>query len=96
MHCPLFTAASWLRLEHYQCYPPSVPHGPSQLERIPLDAFAVWGHRYWYVPRTSSEEHCLFKAVYGAGDQYLFNKVPGGGGAQQKSAVSPFFRTPSP
>ena len=75
MPCPLFTEVSWLWPEHYECYPAPVPHGPSQRERIPLHAFGIGGHRYQYVPRTSSDERCHFEAVYGAGDQYLVNKV---------------------
>ena len=67
MPCPLFTEASWLRPEHYECYPAPVSHGPTQPERIPLDAFAIGDHRYQYVPRTNSDELYHFEAMYGAG-----------------------------
>ena len=75
MPCPLFAEASWLRPEHYVCYPALVPHGSTQLERIPLDAFAIGGHRYQYVPRTNRDELYHFETVCGGGDQYLVHKV---------------------
>ena len=75
MPCPLLTETSWLRPEHYECFPTSAPHGRPQLERIPLDAFAIGAHCYQYVPRTSSEEPYHFEGVYGAVDQYLVTKV---------------------
>ena len=75
MPCPLFTEASWLRPGLYEWCPVSAPPGTPQPERIPLDAFAIGGHRYEYVPRTSNEEHYQFEAVYGAVHQYLVTKV---------------------
>ena len=75
MPCPLFTEASWLTLELYEYCPASAPPGTPQPERIPLDAFAIGGHSYQYVPRTRNEEHCHFEAGYGAVDHYLVTKV---------------------
>ena len=75
MPCPLFTETSWHKLELHECCPASAPPSTPQPKRIPLDAFAIGGHRYQYVPRTSNEEHYHFEAVYGAVDQYLVTKV---------------------